>query len=130
MKDIPLHDIKPLVEVPDNSFMFLIIIAVVSLLILIALVIWIVSIYKQSKAENLRKSYLEKIHNIDTDNAKEAAYEISHYGRLLAQNKRELEMLESLDSRLNQYKYKKEVEKLDDDTLSYYRLFLEVLDAT
>ena len=130
MKDIPLHDIKPLVEVPDNSFMFLIIIAVVSLLILIGLVIWAVSIYKQSKRENLRKSYLENIHQVDTDNAKEAAYEISYYGRLLAENKRELEILESLDERLSQYKYKKEVERLDDDTLGYYRLFLEVLDAS
>lgn len=130
MKDIPLHDIKPLVEVPDNSFMFLIIIAVVLLLVVIGVVVWIINIYKQSKRENLRKSYLEKIHQVDTDNAKEAAYEISYYGRLLAESKRELEMLESLDARLSQYKYKKEVETLDDETLGYYRLFLEVLDAS
>lgn len=130
MKDIPLHDIKPLVEVPDNSFMFLIILAVVTLLVLIGLVLWAVSVYKQSKRENLRKSYLEKIRQVDTENAKEAAYEISYYGRLLAENQRELEMLESLDDRLSQYKYKKEVDRLDDDTLSYYRLFLEVLDAS
>ena len=130
MKDIPLHDIKPIVEVPDNSLMFLIAAAVVVLLIVAALVIWMISIFKQSKGENLRKVYLGKIHNVNTDNAKEAAYEISHYGRLLAESKRELEMLESLDERLGQYKYKKEVEKLDSDTLAYYRLFLEVLDAS
>jgi len=130
MKDIPLHDIKPLVEVPDNSLLFLIAIGIGALLVLVALTFWLLRLYKQSKSENLRKSYLEKIHQVDTDNAKEAAYEISYYGRLLAENKRELEMLESLDSRLSQYKYKKDVEKLDDDTLGYYRLFLEVLDAS
>ncbi len=130
MRDIPLHDIKPLVEVPDNSFMFLVIIALVSLAVLIGVVVWLVTFYKHRKREDLRRSYLEKIHQIDTGNAKEAAYEISYYGRLLAEDKRELEILESLDERLSRYKYKKEVESLDDETLGYYRLFLEVLDAT
>jgi len=72
----------------------------------------------------------EKIHNVDTSDAKEAAYEISYYGRLLAESQRELDLLESLDERLSRYKYKKEVKSLDDDTLGYYRLFLEVLDAS
>ncbi len=130
MKDIPLHDIKPLIEVPDNSFMFLVIVVLVSLFVFIGVVLWFVTLYKRSKDEDMRRSYLEKIHQVDTDNAKEAAYEISHYARILAKSDRELEMLESLDARLSQYKYKKEVERLDDDTLAYYRLFLEVLDAS
>ncbi len=130
MKDIPLHDIKPLVEVPDNSLYFLIGLVAFSLLILIVLAFWVIRLYKQRKIEDLHKTYLEKIHNVDIEDAKEAAYEISYYGRLLAQSQRELDMLESLDERLSQYKYKKEVKPLDDDTLGYYRLFLEVLDAS
>ncbi len=130
MKDIPLHDIKPLVEVPDDSFVLLSVMIVLLVLILTAIIIWGISRYKQGKRENLRKTYLEKIHAIDTNNAKEAAYEISYYGRLLAESQRELDMLETLDGRLSQYKYKKEVEGLDDETLGYYRLFLEVLDAS
>jgi hypothetical protein len=39
-------------------------------------------------------------------------------------------MLESLDKRLSVYKYKKEVEALDRETLGYYQLFLEVVDAS
>ena len=131
MQDIPLHDIKPLVAVPDNSLMIVIILAsLVLTLILVPLFIWLYKLYKKSKNINMRKSYLEKIHAVNTKDAKNAAYEISKYGLLLAQNERELEMLESLDKRLSVYKYKKNVEALDSETLAYYQLFLEVLDAS
>lgn len=131
MRDIPLHDIKPLVEVPDNSLMLLIIIsALVLTLILIPLFLWIWKRYKKNAELNLRKSYLEKIHAIDTSHAKQAAYEISEYGRLLAVSEKERELLENLDRRLSEYKYKKEVTKIDDETLGHYHVFLEVLDAS
>ena len=129
-RDIPLHDIKPLVEVPDNSLAILIVVVIVSLVLLVLLTIWILSLYKETKEQKLRKSYLDKIHNIDTSNAKEAAYEMSYYGQLLAKEKKEIDMLESLETKLSEYKYKKDVNKLDEDTLAYYKVFLEVLDAT
>lgn len=130
MRDIPLHDIKPLVEVPDNSLIYAGIVAFVLVLAVILTAVWIYRRFTQAKAEDLRKSYLQKIHNIDTNNAKQAAYEISAYGRLLAENERAKDMLDNLDTRLGKYKYKKEVEALDEETLGYYKLFLEVLDAS
>ncbi len=130
MKDIPLHDIKPLVEVPDNSLLILSLIAFVSLLLLAGLGAFAWRMFKSSKEENLRKSYLEKIHAVDLGNAKQAAYEISEYGKVLALSDREKELLRNLDERLSQYKYKKEVKEIDDETLSYYQVFLEVLDAS
>ena len=130
MRDIPLHDIKPLVEVPDNSLLYAGIIAFVLLLVMIFIGVWLYRRFTQAKAEDLRKSYLKKLHTVDTENAKQAAYEISAYGRLLAQSERAKEMLENLDKRLGKYKSKKEVEALDEETLGYYRLFLEVLDAS
>jgi len=131
MHDIPLHDIKPLVDVPDNSLMMLIIIvALVLTAVLVPLFIWLYKLYKKNQKINMRKEYLEKIHAIDTRDAKTAAYEISKYGLLLAESERELEMLENLDKRLSVYKYKKEVEALDTETLGYYQLFLEVVDAS
>jgi len=131
MQDIPLHDIKPLVDVPDNSLMMLIvIIALVLTAILVPIFIWLYKLYKKNKKVNMRKAYLEKIHAIDINDSKTAAYEISKYGLLLAESERELEMLESLDKRLSVYKYKKEVEALDKETLGYYQLFLEVVDAS
>jgi len=131
MQDIPLHDIKPLVEVPDNSFIFLVIIAsVISGLILLGLAIWLWKSFKRSKEINLKKVYLKKIHEIDIGNAKQAAYEISEYGRKLASSDKERSLLESLDTRLDQYKYKKSVDKIDEETLGHFKVFLEVLDAT
>lgn len=130
MKDIPLHDIKPLVEVPDNSLLYLLMLSIFIALALGLLLFWLWKAYTQSKKENLRKHYLKKIQTVDLSSAKEAAYAISAYGRLLAQSEREKEMLENLDSRLSSYKFKKEVDALDEETLAYYQLFLEVLDAS
>jgi hypothetical protein len=130
MRDIPLHDIKPLVEVPDNSLLYLGIVGFVLVVLVILITIWAYKRFSKAKEEDLRKRYLQKIHQIDTGNAKQAAYEISSYGRFLAQSERAKDMLDNLDQRLSKYKYKKEVEALDDETLGYYKLFLEVLDAS
>jgi len=131
MRDIPLHDIKPLVEVPDNSLMLLTAITAAALtLILVPFTVWLWKKYKKNKKLNMRKIYLQKIRAVDTDNAKQAAYEISEYGRYLVESDKEIALLESLDKRLSQYKYKKEVGRIDDDTLGHYHVFLEVLDAT
>ncbi len=131
MRDIPLHDIKPLVEVPDDSLLYLVGgslgLIVMMLLILLG---WFYRRHRAHKALDLRKYYMEQIHSVDTGNAKEAAYAISKYGHLLAQSPRELELLSSLDARLSAYKYKKEVDAIDKETLGYYQLFLEVLDAS
>lgn len=131
MQDIPLHDIKPLVEVPDNSLMILIIIAFLVLsLIFVSLGLWLWAEFKKKKEVNLRKMYMKKIHEIDTNNAKQAAYEISEYARFIVRNDKEKALLESLDERLSKYKYKKSVEALDKETLGDFYVFLEVLDAT
>jgi len=131
MKDIPLHDIKPLVEVPDNSLMILMIIAAfIAGLILLGLGLWLWMQFKKVKEINLRKVYMKKIHEVDTSNAKQAAYEISEYGRFVALNEKELRLLDELNQRLSQYKYKKSVEAIDKETLSHFHVFLEVLDAT
>lgn len=130
MKDIPLHDIKPLVEVPDNSLLYLTALGIVSAVVTLLLLFWAWKLYKESKKVNLRKSYLQSMHSIDLSSPKQAAYEISAYGKLLAQSERELELLENLDRRLSHYKYRKNVEEIDDETLGYYHLFLEVLDAS
>lgn len=130
MKDIPLHDIKPLVEVPDNSLLYLGLLGALGVLVIGLLLFWLWKVYKESKKINLRKHYLESLQKVDLSSPKEAAYTISTYGRLLAQSDREKEMLENLDSRLSSYKYKKEVDALDEETLAYYQLFVEVLDAS
>lgn len=130
MKDIPLHDIKPLVEVPDNSFIYLVSIGVLLAIALIFLLVVMYKMYKKSKIVSLRKVNLKKIHAVDMSNAKEAAYQISAYGKLLAQSEKQMQILENLDKSLDQYKYRKEVSSIDEETLKEYKDFLEALDAT
>jgi hypothetical protein len=131
MRDIPLHDIKPLVEVPDDSLsMLMILLAIIVGLILLGLMYWLYRFFQEKKAVDLRKMYLEKLHAVDTTQSKEAAYTISQYGHLLAKSEREMELLRTLDERLSEYKYKKEVNAIDKETLGYFQLFLEVVDAS
>lgn len=130
MKDIPLHDIKPLVEVPDNSFIYLVSIGVLLAIALAFLLVVMYKMYKKSKIVSLRKINLKKIHAVDMSNAKEAAYQISAYGKLLAQSEKQMQILENLDRSLDQYKYRKEVSSIDEETLREYKDFLEALDAT
>ena len=130
MKDIPLHDIKPLVEVPDNSFIYLVSIGVLLAIALVFLLVVMYKMYKKSKIVSLRKVNLKKIHAVDMSNAKEAAYQISAYGKLLAQSEKQMQILENLDKSLDQYKYRKEVSSIDEETLKEYKDFLEALDAT
>lgn len=129
-KDIPLHDIKPLVEVPDNSFVYLVIAGVLLAIALVLILLWAYKAYKKSKIISLRKMNLQKLHAIDKSNTKEAAYQISEYGRFLAQSEEEKAAFGKLQSILDQYKYKKEVSRFDEETLSAYQDFLEALNAS
>ncbi len=123
-----LHDIKPLVDIPDSSiyiYWALIGLGVVLGLLLLSFVLRkLLSLRK----ENKRKIYIQKLHAIDFKEAKQWAYEATHYGRLVAQSDREKEIYSQLLPYLERYKYRKIVEKVDSDTQKQFRLFLQVIE--
>lgn len=129
-KDIPLHDIKPLVEVPDNSFIYLLSVGALLAVVLLFILLWVYKAYKKSKILSRRKMILEKLRTIDMSKTKEAAYHISEYGRFLAKREEEKEIFEKLQNLLEQYKYKKEVSSFDEESLKTYQDFLEALDVS
>ncbi len=128
--DIPLHDIKPLVEVPDNSLYILIASIVVLLGLAIALIV-LVRYLLNRKKENSRIKYFEMLESVDLSNAKKAAYDISHYGYFFRDDSpRHLEAYQNLVSRLSQYKYRKDVDKtIDNETKGYYDIFVGMIDV-
>jgi len=125
--DIPLHDIRPLVDVPDNSIWFFSAVVLVSIIILIALTIFIIRFFKKSK--NQTKILLEELKNIDTSNSKEAAYSITHLGELLLKKSTSPELFENLTQKLEPFKYRKEVPALDERTIELYNLYVESINA-
>ncbi len=125
-----LKDIKPLLEIPDNSFYLywgLIILAV--LIVLVLCYFAVKKLWKQRKI-NLAKGYLEKLKAIDWHDTKRSAYDATHYARLLATDERRKELFSQLEPLLEQYKYKKEVKEVDQDTLNRFNLYVQVADES
>jgi len=125
--DIPLHDIKPLVDVPDNSIWFFSGVVIISIIALVAVTIFAIRFFK--KAKNYPKILLEELKNIDTKNSKEAAYSITHFGELLLEKSSSPELFDNLTQRLEPFKYRKEVPSLDERTIELYNLYIESINA-
>ncbi len=123
-----LRDIKPLVDISDFSLYIFwgLIILVVGILIFLL----IIFIKKFSFKKNKEKEYLAALSRIDWSNPKKAAYEATYYGRLLANDDRREKLFEELVKRLEPYKYKKEVGKVDEDVIKYFNLYKQVCDES
>ncbi len=125
-----LRDIKPLLEIPDNSYYIywgLIDFAIflgVAVLFFVAKKLW------DNRKINLAKGYLEAIKKIDWNDTKKSAYEATHYARLLATDERRKELFSQLEPMLEQYKYKKEVANIDQDTQNKFNLYVQVADES
>ena len=128
--DVPLHDIKTIVEVQEYSFYYLLAIVFLSLLALLALIYLIYKYIQKLNAYNERKEHLKLLNSIDLTDTKNAAYAISKYGVTFANDgKRESEMYQNITSRLEQFKYKKSVEEFDEETLGYIDLYKGMIDV-
>ena len=125
-----LRDIKPLLEIPDNSFYLYWGVIGFALLLLLAILFFVIKKLWENRKTNVAKGYLEKLKAIDWNDAKHSAYEVTHYARLLATDERRKELFSQLEPMLEQYKYKKEVEAVDRDTNNTFNLFVQVADES
>ncbi|MDQ7046304.1 MAG: hypothetical protein Q9M39_01250 [Sulfurovum sp.] len=123
-----LRDIKPLLEIPDNSYyIYWGLIIFVSLLV-VAVLFFVAKRFWDNRKLNLAKGYVEKLKALDWKDTKKSAYEATHYVRLLATDERKKELFSQLEPLLEQYKYKKEVETLDTQTQNKFNLYVQVAD--
>ena len=126
---IQIHDIKPIVEIPNNSIYFYYGLIIFTILLGIAL-IYLIYIFFKYKEESKQKKYFKILKEIDFNNQKQAAYTISKYGNLLIKDERELRLFEELNSSLEEFKYKKEVSKdIPNSIKVQYDIFMETLNV-
>ncbi len=125
-----LRDIKPLVEIPDSSFYIYWGLIGFAVLLGIGIFFFVAKKLWENRKKNLAKEYLAALKSIDWSNSKKAAYEVTHYARLLATDERRKELFAQLEPMLEKYKYKKEVDQVDQDTLNQYKLFVQVADES
>jgi len=127
--DIPLHDIMPLVDVPDTSMYWFGALIFVGLVLFISGAIVFLK-WKKNQKINERQVHYEALQNIDLTNPKQSAYTMSKEGYFFAHdNERTLNTYQNLFARLEPYKYAPAVEKIDEETLGYYHLYLEMIDV-
>jgi hypothetical protein len=128
--DIPLHDIKPLVEIHEYSFYYTLGLLFIALLFLLALIYFGYRWFINRKRFNLRKENYKALQEIDMNDTKNAAYKITSYGYTFKNDSpRHSEMYENLINRLENYKYKKDVESFDDEVKGYIDLYKGMIDV-
>ena len=128
--DIPLHDIKPLIEIHDYMPYYLAA-ATALLLVLLGLVVYVlIRRYLESRVRNRRRECLDALNAVDLDDAKTAAYTITQLGRCFSDDSPRLqEAYRNLSGRLEAYKFRKTVPAIDEDTRAYFRVFLGMIDV-
>jgi hypothetical protein len=121
------HDIEPVVEIETISlYLFSSLLFLGTLLLLF--LIWLL-FKKFKKRENLREIYLKELQNLNLENSKKSAYRISELGREIIESDRELRVFEDLETLLENFKYRKEVEPFSDEVLQKLQIFLEVVES-
>ena len=128
---LKLHDIKPLVAIEDYSFYYFLAVSFIAVLLLVGAAYLLLKWLKQRKKENLRKKHLEILRSIDLrSDPKKAAYMLTKYGATFKDDDaRHKEMYENMLEKLQRYKYKKEVEPFDDETISIIELYRDICDV-
>ena len=127
---IKIRDIKPLLEVPDHSIYIFIGLLVLAGVLLFGGAYLLFRWYRFKNKLNLRRETYKQLLHVDLSKPKEAAYEITKYGYMFKDDSpRNLEMYNNLTSRLQGYKYKKEVSALDEEVKSYFDLYKGMIDV-
>ena len=125
-----LRDIKPLMEIPDSSYYIYWGLIIFISVLAVGILFFVVKKLWDNRKINLAKGYLESIKKIDWVETKRSAYEATHYARLLATDERKKELFSQLEPKLEQYKYKKEVDQIDDETKKLFNLYVQVADES
>ncbi len=128
--DIPLHDIKDIVEVQEYSFYYFLGTLIFALVVFGALAYLLYKYIQKRNAYNQRKEHYKLLQGIDLQETKKAAYAITDYGYIFKDDgERQAGMYANIVARLEQYKYKKSVDAFDDETLGYIELYKGMIDV-
>ncbi|WP_304546517.1 hypothetical protein [Sulfurimonas microaerophilic] len=128
--DIPLHDIKPLIEVQEYSLYYFIAIVTITSIILIGMLYLLYRYLRDRKKYNKRKEHFTILEALDFEQTKQAAYDLTLYGATFKDDTpRHLKHYELMVEKLEPYKYKKSVEPFDGETLRQIDVYKGMLDV-
>ena len=126
---IKIHDIKPIVEIPDFSIYLYYGLLLLSL-ILVCFLIYLVYKFLKPKTKSQEMIWHEKLQSLDFIDIKKTSYDISKYGRYLAKEERQIRLIDELVSDLSSYKYKKEIpSEFTQEIKTKFNIFMDTLDV-
>ena len=129
-KEIPLHDIKGLVEIQEYSLYYLSALVLVGLIVLLGLLYLLYKFLQNRKKFNLRKEHAKLLHKIDFSDAKKAAYEITYLGTIFKDDTpRHERAFALLVENLESYKYKKDVSSFSGESKHLFENYLGLIDV-
>jgi len=127
--DIPLHDIKPIVEIQEYSMEYLIAFNLLIIALAMGLIYLIVRWIKSTKAFNIRREHKRLLDTLELSDTKLAAYRLSEYGATFKDDTpRHTKAYEELFEALEPYKYKKSVAAFTPETLHFIELYRGMID--
>ena len=124
-----LRDIRELEPIADVSFYLFVAMILFISLIIGSLLYMLYSRRKQAIKNLTRDEVKRRLLNVDLNNSKKAAYEITKYGRYLADDERSKKIFSKLEEMLERYKFVPDAPEFDEDTIRQYNLFVEVVDG-
>ncbi len=128
--EIPLHDIKPIVEVHEYSLYYFLAATILAVILVSGIAYLLYKWIQKRNAYSVRKEHRKLLTSISLKDTKKAAYDITFYGATFKDDsQRHSEMYNNLIRRLEGYKYKKEVDDFDKETLGYFELYKEMCDV-
>lgn len=128
--DIPLHDIKPIVEVQEYSLYYFLGATLFALILVLGAAYLIYMLLQKRNRFNIRKEHFKLLNSLDLSDAKRSAYDVTIYGATFKNDSpRHQEMYENLINRLEVYKYKKDVDAYDGEIIGYIELYKEMIDV-
>jgi len=126
MNSLKIHDIKNLSEVGDWSF-YIFLTLVICLLAVILFLAYLLLNKIKNKKLNTQKRTIEKLKEVNTNQSKNAAYEITQYIHLLKKNELQTQLANELILDLENYKYKKVTSGFNHTTTKTLKKFMESL---
>ncbi|MFT7004331.1 MAG: hypothetical protein ACJAWW_001689 [Sulfurimonas sp.] len=128
--DIPLHDIKPILDIQEYSFYYLLGAGILVLIVILGIAYLIYKWVKAKNAYSKRKEDIKSINELNLSNTKNAAYMITLLGATFKDDsQRHAQMYANLVQRLESYKYKKEVDEFDSEVKGYIDVYKEMIDV-
>jgi len=126
MKTLRINDVFPLVDIPDNSFTFFLVLVGIGCVIVVFVGYFFYKKHTVNKIST-REKQLNILKNCDFKNPKPSVYQISYYGRLLVSSPQEKEAIEAIITELEPYKYDKFAPAISDDIQKQVQGFVHTI---